>query len=206
MSAWEGEEASLKLAMELDAQLNGDGGSLDKAFQQTTRNTEFEYDADLAFAMQLDSDLNGADRFSALNSVFEEYENGMDIMLPDSEGDRSPEVFPRGRAKGYKRERPDRSSNIGALQGDANAQYREASPATTTTRRASPTLVTYGEFAECIFPINCKTCKAGLLQSSKDIESLFQAWLTGAAIISPVLTCKVCVSSQQGYSSPVSAL
>ncbi|KAF2003812.1 hypothetical protein P154DRAFT_485989 [Amniculicola lignicola CBS 123094] len=74
-------------------------------------------------------------------------------------------------------------------QGGHRSSRRHASSTTSSTSRP---FKTYDEFASYMQSRKCVKCSNGLIGSEKDIQNLFQGWLTGQSGITSLVTCAKC--------------
>ncbi|KAF2738485.1 hypothetical protein EJ04DRAFT_549960 [Polyplosphaeria fusca] len=177
-AAWDAdEEACVRLAMELDAQFNNENVN-----QGTTRplRAPQDYDADLAFAMQLQSEINLHHDNPSLSSPFDQVESEMDPLLPQS-GSLAGVSLRGGGGDDFKPGRPAREE-----------QQSRRRTAMTTMSSTPRTFATYQEFVQYLLSIRCHKCSTSLVREKNDVEGLFQEWLSGHGVISSIINCKKC--------------
>ncbi|KAJ4374022.1 hypothetical protein N0V83_002761 [Neocucurbitaria cava] len=61
-----------------------------------------------------------------------------------------------------------------------------------TTASSAPVFNTYIDFVTYLKDRKCSKCNTALIQSSKDVDALFQSWLNGKASVNSQIKCKKC--------------
>ncbi|KAF2270792.1 hypothetical protein CC78DRAFT_588598 [Lojkania enalia] len=162
--------ASLRLAMQLDAELNGNP-------QPGHQSTGTDFDADLAFAMQLDDQLNSRHHISALESPFDE-DSEQDQELSNLGPDGEPSIRGGGR--------------LGKESGKSNYHDHRRHHSSSVSTSSPRIFATFAEFATHMQSQKCAKCSSTLIQNQKDIEDLFKGWLTGQGLVESLVNCKRC--------------
>ncbi|KAF2467196.1 uncharacterized protein BDR25DRAFT_395341 [Lindgomyces ingoldianus] len=175
----EDDEASLRLALQLHEEMNGDIAlpvtkTAPKSFVTIVPHGD-DCDADLAYAMQLSAELNGG-QASATLQTFEPPNYGPPLDSPGFSSTSNASI--RGVA-GYE-------------GGKLHPYHDEHRSNSTSTSR---TFTTFNEFASHVRTRKCALCNTKLINGQQDIEELFKSWLNGKSAASSRVKCKRCSTS-----------